>query len=114
MRLEAGAGRDRGDLAFAVDHNAAFLALDGQGRANVAALLEAGIGGPKRVDDGFCEGAGLLVRLTIGARLRLFIGELGGRPHQAAHKPVRAFAAIRAEHHPNGHAGPIFTFAKAA
>ena len=114
VRLQRGAFGDRGDLALGADDDAALVALDGQGRAGVAAFQHKPVGGPQRLEHAVDQRAGLVVRRAVDGRLGLFVAELGRRAHQAADEAVAGLPAVAVEDHPHGHGGPVLAFAQAA
>ena len=73
VRFEGGAGRDRIDLTLRIDRDLPLQALDGQGRAGVAALLQACVGGPQRRQHPVQQRPGLVVGLSVDGGLRLLI-----------------------------------------
>ena len=112
--LQRRARQDRVDTAHLVDVDAALQALDGQRRAGVAAFLQHRVGRPQRGDNGLGDRPGLVVGPAVGGGLRLLVGKLGRRPHQATDELVAALAAVGAEDHANRHAGAILALAQAA
>ncbi len=98
---------DRHHLALGVEADAALLGFDLQRRAGLAADLHGGVGGPQRAQDRLQQRAGLVVGLAVDGRLGLFVGQLGGRAHQAAHEPVVDLLAAAVELHAHRQAGAV-------
>ncbi len=112
--LERDAGRDGGDATILADDDPPLRAGDLQGRAGVAALLQAGVSLPERSQHPVHQGSGLVVGIAVDGGLGLIVGELGCRAHQAALEAVAGFPAGAVEHHPHRHAGPVLALAQAA
>ena len=114
VRLQRGAFLDGGDAAVRRHADAALGRFDLQGAALQAALQHGVIGVPKRIEDGLHDRAGGVVRLAVDGGLRLFVGQFGVRPHQAAHEPVARLSAVLVEDHPHGQAGAVLALLQAA
>ena len=114
VRLQRLARGDRDDLALGADDDAALSAFDLQRSAADAGGFHGGVGGPQRLQDRFQQGTGGIVRPSVDGGLGLFVGQLGGRAHQAALELVAALASRGVEHHPHGHAGARLALDQAA
>ncbi len=114
MRREALRSIDFRDTPVGPDENLALRQIEIEGAAFIAGFGQRRIGGPQGFQYRLEQRPGLVVGTPVDRRLRLLIGELGGRAHETAHEAVRPFLAVGVEHHAHGETGPRLFLAQRA
>ena len=110
MRVEPVLEGHAGDLAVLVQFDAPFRQIEVERLPPRARLRKGGVGGIKRLDDGFHQRGGLRVGRALHRRLRLFVGEAGDGVHHRAVEGVAGLVPLRIDLHLDRDAGAVDAF----
>ena len=110
VRIEAIRDDHPVNLAVRRQEDLAFGQVKVQRLAPVTSALEDCIGLPQRLEHGFQNRPGLVVRLAIDGGLRLWIGNFRGALHHDAMEPVCRLAAFPVKRHAHRKGRAVLAF----